>query len=83
MIASAVALTAINDIIIFDDDIDNIIGDDEDKDHKWRYQAVAWWIIGVGSAGVVLQAIMAVIRSLYYNESLVDNFIAFAIIVSF
>ena len=80
MIASAVALTAIKDI--FDDHNDNIIGDTEDLDRKRRYQEVAWWIIGVGIAAVVLLVVMKIIQALYLNESFVDNFITFAIIVS-
>ena len=75
LIASAVALTAIKDIIIFDDDI----GGTEDQDHKSRYEEVAWWIIGVGIASVVLQGIMAI---LYLDGIFVNSHIRLGVIVS-
>ena len=79
MIASAVAITAINDIILFDEDI---YYDAEAQDHKKRYEEVAWWIIGVGIAAVVLQVVMAISRALYLDGNCVNNFITFAAIVS-
>ena len=34
---------------------------------------MAWWLLNVGIAGIVLPFVMAVIRKLYFNDIFTDN----------
>ena len=83
LVGSAVALSTINDIKIFDHFLDSVTEDSDDTDRRRRYRDVAWWLLNVGIAGIVLPFVMAVVRKLYFNNIFTDNFLIFAITVSY
>ena len=78
MIASAVALSSIEDL--YPDDIDEDSSAAEDRD---RYRGVAGWLLFVGIAGIITQSVMVVVRGLYYTEIVKSQFMIFAVMVSF
>ena len=76
LIASAIAIADITDL--FKDDGENLTGaDDRDK-----YRDVAVWLLSVGFVGLITQAIIAIIRGLYYGEIITSWFAIFGITVS-
>ena len=77
LIASAVALSNI-DSFFEDASEDSDFADDRD-----RYRGVAGWMLFVAIAGIVIQAVMTIVRALYYGEVITSQFNVFGIIVSF
>ena len=77
------ALSYIDDIIIFEEEyiLDN--NSSYDEDHKRRYMEVAWWLWTVTIAGMATEVFMLLIRAQYLGQTCKDNFIIFAAIVSF
>ena len=76
LVASAIAIADITDL--FKDDGENLTGaDDRDK-----YRDVAVWLLSVGFVGLITQAIIAIIRGLYYGEIITSWFAIFGITVS-
>ena len=77
LIASAVALSNIDAFF------ENFPEDSEFSDDRDRYRGVAGWMLFVGIAGIVVQAVMTIVRALYYGEIITSQFVAFGIAVSF
>ena len=75
MIASAVTVSNINEI--FEDPEGEV---EEDRN---RYRAVAGFLVFVGIAGIITQAVLTIARALYYGEVITSQFTVFGIIVSY
>ena len=75
MIASAVTISTINDLV----------GDDSDStsDVERRYRGVAGWLVFLGVAGLIFEIIMAIFRGLYFGQVLSEGFVVFGVVVSF
>lgn len=67
MITSAVVLAA---------------NDSEAAKHRDAYRATAGPLLFVGIVGMVIQVIMAIVRALYYTETISAYFLLFGILVS-
>ena len=78
LLNSAVALSNIDDI-----DKEYISDDWEDSDHRRRYRDIAWYLWGVAIAGIAVEITMLLVRGQYLAGNCKDNFITFAVIVSF
>ena len=80
MIASAVALTTVAEINLFDDDIPDDTNSAEDRD---RFRAVAGYVLSASVVGIVTQLLLAANRGFYHCKVMKPPFYMFKIIVSF
>jgi len=78
LIVSAITLSTINDIILFDDPLEG----SEYADDAARYRGMAWWLLFVGIAGLITQVIISVTHGLYHGKIIKTHFVTFAIAVS-
>ena len=77
LIASAVALSNIDEFFEY-------VPDDTDAaDDRDQYRGVAGWLLFVAIAGIVVQAVMTIVRAFYYGEVITSHFAVFGIVVSF
>jgi len=72
LIVSAITLATINDIFLYSESASN----------EGRYRGVAGWLLFVGIAGLIVQAITSVLQGLYHGKIISTCFVAFTIAVS-
>ena len=83
LVSAAIALSTINEIAIFDDDVvDNLPDDSEIRTDREAYRGVAGYLIFIAAAAILFHAIMIILRALYFGGILEAGFVAFAIVVS-
>lgn len=77
LIASAVALSNIDEFF------EDVPEDSDFEDDRDQYRRVAGWMLAVAIAGIIIQAVLTIVRALYYGEAITNHFTVFGIIVSF
>ena len=71
-------LNTIDDLFSDDIDDDSELGQDRDQ-----YRGVAGWLLFVAIGGMIVQAVMFIVRLLYYVEVITSQFIIFGVVVSY
>ena len=78
LIASGVTLLTIDDIYP-----DELPEGSQFKDEKETYDGVAGRLLFVSIVGIIVQSIMAVVRGLYFAETIKSNFQMFTVLVRY
>ena len=78
MVSAGVTLSVVNDR--FSDD--NVQDGSEAETDGESYRGVAGWLIFVAGGCIIFQAIMILLRALYFGGVMTSGFVAYAVVVS-
>ena len=77
MVSAAITLSTINDVFP-----DTLPDDSDPAVDREAYRGVAGYVVFIAGGCIIFQAIMILLRALYFGGVMTSGFVAYAIVVS-